>query len=37
MSAADPGRLALAHMAKLRAYTPGLQPSEPGWVKLNTN
>jgi histidinol-phosphate aminotransferase len=37
MSAADPGRLALAHVAKLRAYTPGLQPSEPGWVKLNTN
>ena len=37
MSAADPGRLALAHVAKLRAYAPGLQPSEPGWVKLNTN
>jgi len=32
-----PGRLALAHVAKLRAYEPGLQPSAPGWVKLNTN
>jgi histidinol-phosphate aminotransferase len=31
------GRLALAHVSRLRAYTPGLQPSEPGWVKLNTN
>jgi histidinol-phosphate aminotransferase len=29
--------LALPHVAKLHAYTPGLQPSEPGWVKLNTN
>ena len=29
--------LALPHVAKLAAYTPGLQPSEPGWVKLNTN
>ncbi len=27
----------LAHVAKLHAYTPGLQPTEPGWVKLNTN
>ena len=25
------------HIAKLHAYTPGLQPSEPGWTKLNTN
>lgn len=24
-------------MAKLHAYTPGLQPTEPGWTKLNTN
>jgi histidinol-phosphate aminotransferase len=24
-------------VAKLHAYTPGLQPTEPGWVKLNTN
>lgn len=29
--------LALSHVAKLHAYTPGLQPTEPGWVKLNTN
>ncbi len=21
----------------MRAYTPGLQPTEPGWIKLNTN
>ena len=37
MSGPGPGRLALAHVAKLHAYTPGLQPSAPGWVKLNTN
>jgi histidinol-phosphate aminotransferase len=29
--------LALPHVAGLHAYTPGLQPAEPGWVKLNTN
>ncbi len=29
--------LALPHVATLHAYTPGLQPTEPGWVKLNTN
>jgi histidinol-phosphate aminotransferase len=29
--------LALPHVAKLHAYTPGLQPAETGWVKLNTN
>ena len=29
--------LALPHVEKLHAYSPGLQPSEPGWVKLNTN
>lgn len=29
--------LALPHIAKLHAYTPGLQPTEKGWVKLNTN
>jgi histidinol-phosphate aminotransferase len=28
---------ALPHVWKLHAYTPGLQPTEPGWVKLNTN
>lgn len=32
-----PSSLALPHIAKLHAYTPGLQPTEPGWVKLNTN
>jgi histidinol-phosphate aminotransferase len=37
MSGSAPGRLALDHIGKLHAYTPGLQPSEPGWVKLNTN
>jgi histidinol-phosphate aminotransferase len=34
---ADILSLALPHVAKLHAYTPGLQPTEPGWVKLNTN
>ena len=29
--------LALPHVAKLHAYKPGLQPTELGWVKLNTN
>jgi histidinol-phosphate aminotransferase len=29
--------LALPHIEQLHAYTPGLQPTEPGWVKLNTN
>ena len=29
--------LALPHVGKLHAYTPGLQPTESGWVKLNTN
>jgi histidinol-phosphate aminotransferase len=33
----DPSSLALPHIARLHAYTPGLQPTEPGWVKLNTN
>jgi histidinol-phosphate aminotransferase len=28
---------ALPHVAQLHAYTPGLQPTEPGWTKLNTN
>ncbi len=32
-----PTSLALPHIAKLHAYTPGLQPTEPGWTKLNTN
>lgn len=33
----DPSSFALPHVAKLHAYTPGLQPMESGWVKLNTN
>ena len=33
----DLSSLALPHVTKLHAYTPGLQPTEPGWVKLNTN
>ena len=33
----DVSTLALPHIAKLHAYTPGLQPTESGWVKLNTN
>ena len=33
----NPLSLALPHVAKLHAYTPGLQPTGPGWVKLNTN
>lgn len=33
----SPSSLALPHVARLHAYTPGLQPTEPGWVKLNTN
>jgi len=32
-----PSSLALPHIAQLHAYTPGLQPFGPGWVKLNTN
>ncbi len=27
----------LPHISTLHAYTPGLQPTGPGWVKLNTN
>jgi len=37
MRSPDTGLGALAHVARLHAYTPGLQPSEPGWIKLNTN
>ena len=37
MTGEGPGRLALAHVPGLHAYTPGLQPTGPGWVKLNTN
>jgi histidinol-phosphate aminotransferase len=32
-----PTSLALPHVAAMHAYTPGLQPIEPGWIKLNTN
>jgi histidinol-phosphate aminotransferase len=35
---ADPlHSLALPHVTRLHAYNPGLQPTEPGWTKLNTN
>jgi len=37
MSSLSPTQLALPHVPQLHAYTPGLQPTEPGWVKLNTN
>jgi len=37
MKGAGPGGLALAHVRRLSPYAPGVQPSEPGWVKLNTN
>jgi len=33
----DVRKLALPHVARLQAYTPGLQPGEAGWIKLNTN
>ena len=33
----DLSSLAQPHVTRLHAYTPGLQPGEPGWVKLNTN
>ena len=33
----DASSFTLPHVAKLHAYTPGLQPTEAGWVKLNTN
>lgn len=37
METKAPQSLALPHVAKLHAYTPGLQPTEGGWTKLNTN
>jgi len=37
VAAPDFAALALPHIAALHAYTPGLQPIEPGWIKLNTN
>lgn len=33
----DIDKLALPHVAAMRAYVPGTQPTGPGWVKLNTN
>jgi len=33
----DLSSLALPHILSLHAYTPGLQPTGPGWIKLNTN
>ncbi len=33
----SPLDLALPHIVAMQAYTPGLQPTEPGWTKLNTN
>ena len=36
-SQSDIRKLALPHVAALQAYTPGLQPGEGGWIKLNTN
>ncbi len=33
----SPSQLAPEHVRALHAYTPGLQPTGPGWVKLNTN
>ncbi len=32
-----PSALARPHVPALHAYTPGLQPTDTGWVKLNTN
>ncbi len=32
-----PAEYANAHVAEMRGYVPGVQPTEPGWVKLNTN
>src|ERR1041385_468168 len=33
----DLSSLALPHVSKLHAYTPGLQPTDAGWVKPNPN
>ncbi len=37
MKGEGPGELALSHIGRLHPYTPGLQPSQAGWTKLNTN
>ena len=33
----SPTDLALPHVSRLHAYTPGLQPTDASWIKLNTN
>lgn len=33
----SPAELAADHVRALHAYVPGMQPSDTGWVKLNTN
>ena len=33
----SPRDLALPHVPRLHAYTPGLQPTDASWIKLNTN
>jgi len=35
--ASSPAGLALLHVPALHAYAPGIQPTEAGWTKLNTN
>ncbi len=37
MSANPIVQRARPHVRALHAYVPGLQPQEPGWIKLNTN
>ena len=37
MSANSILQRARPHILALQAYVPGLQPQEPGWIKLNTN
>ena len=37
MSANSILQRARPHLLALHAYVPGLQPQEPGWIKLNTN
>lgn len=34
---ASPRDLASPHLSRLHAYTPGLQPTDASWIKLNTN
>ena len=37
MSANPIVQRARPHIRALTGYVPGLQPQEPGWIKLNTN